>query len=51
MPEVFWQGERVMGGSPQECCQGGNALAGVVIQHRGAIIAASATPSLLELLP
>jgi 2-dehydro-3-deoxygluconokinase len=36
---------------PEECCRAGNALASVVIQHRGAIIPASATPSLAELLP
>jgi Sugar kinases, ribokinase family len=36
--------------SPQVCCRIGNALAGSVIQHRGAIIPASATPSLSELL-
>jgi 2-dehydro-3-deoxygluconokinase len=33
-----------------ECCQAGNALAGVVIQHRGAIIPASVTPPLSALL-
>jgi 2-dehydro-3-deoxygluconokinase len=37
--------------SPQECCRAGNALAGAVIQHFGAIIPAAATPSLSELLP
>ena len=36
--------------SPEECSWTGNALAGVVIQHRGAIIPASATPSLSECL-
>jgi 2-dehydro-3-deoxygluconokinase len=36
--------------SPEECCQAGNALAGAVIQHRGAIIPASATPLFAQLL-
>jgi 2-dehydro-3-deoxygluconokinase len=36
--------------TPQSCCRAGNALAGVVIQHRGAIIPAAATPALSELL-
>ena len=40
-----------MGRRPEECCQAGNTLAGVVIQHRGAIIPASATPPLSALLP
>jgi 2-dehydro-3-deoxygluconokinase len=40
----------LVGRRPEECCRAGNALAGVVIQHRGAIIPASATPSLAELL-
>lgn len=35
---------------PMQSCRAGNALAGAVIQHRGAIIPASATPSLSELL-
>jgi 2-dehydro-3-deoxygluconokinase len=35
----------------EECCQAGNALAGVVIQYRGAIIPISAMPSLSTLLP
>jgi 2-dehydro-3-deoxygluconokinase len=34
----------------QESCRLGNALAGIVIQHRGAIIPASSTPALPELL-
>ena len=38
------------GRRPDECCKAGNALAGVVIQHRGAIIPATATPSLAALL-
>ena len=32
-------------------CRAGNALAGAVIQHRGAIIPVSATPTFSELLP
>jgi 2-dehydro-3-deoxygluconokinase len=36
--------------SPEECCRAGNALAGTVIQHRGAIIPASATPLFSHLL-
>jgi 2-dehydro-3-deoxygluconokinase len=36
--------------SPEDCCRAANALAGVVIQHRGAIIPASATPLLAQLL-
>jgi 2-dehydro-3-deoxygluconokinase len=36
--------------SAADCCRAGNALAGVVIQHRGAIIPASVTPSFPELL-
>jgi 2-dehydro-3-deoxygluconokinase len=38
------------GHEPYACCHAGNALAGVVIQHRGAIMPMSATPSLIELL-
>lgn len=34
----------------KDCCRAGNALAGAVIQHRGAIIPASATPSLEQLI-
>jgi 2-dehydro-3-deoxygluconokinase len=37
--------------TPEECCRAGNTLAGVVIQHHGAIIPAAATPSLSELFP
>jgi 2-dehydro-3-deoxygluconokinase len=40
----------LMSRSPGECCRIGNALAGKVIQHRGAIIPASSTPSWEELL-
>jgi 2-dehydro-3-deoxygluconokinase len=36
--------------TPEDCCRAANALAGVVIQHRGAIIPASATPSFAELI-
>jgi 2-dehydro-3-deoxygluconokinase len=36
-----WLAER----KPDECCVAGNTLASVVIQHRGAIIPASATPT------
>lgn len=36
--------------SPEECCWTGNALAGAVIQHRGAIIPLSATPLFSQLL-
>ena len=36
--------------APEDCCRAGNALAGAVIQHRGAIIPASATPLLAQLL-
>lgn len=36
--------------SPEDCCRAANALAGAVIQHRGAIIPAGATPSLAQLL-
>jgi 2-dehydro-3-deoxygluconokinase len=35
---------------PRDCCRAGNALAGAVIQHRGAIIPADATPSLEQLM-
>jgi 2-dehydro-3-deoxygluconokinase len=35
---------------PRDCCRAGNALAGAVIQHRGAIIPASATPSFEQLM-
>ncbi len=38
------------GESPAACCRAGNALASCVIQHRGAIIPASATPQLGTLL-
>ena len=40
----------VVGHNPEACCRAGNRLAGAVIQHRGAIIPASATPSFAELL-
>ena len=36
--------------SPEDCCRAANALAGAVIQHRGAIIPASATPSFAQLM-
>jgi 2-dehydro-3-deoxygluconokinase len=36
--------------SPAECCRAANGLAGAVIQHRGAIIPASATPSFAQLM-
>jgi 2-dehydro-3-deoxygluconokinase len=36
--------------TPEDCCRAANALAGAVIQHRGAIIPASATPSFAQLL-
>jgi 2-dehydro-3-deoxygluconokinase len=36
--------------TPEDCCRAANALAGAVIQHRGAIIPASATPSIAQLL-
>jgi 2-dehydro-3-deoxygluconokinase len=35
---------------PEDCCRAANALAGAVIQHRGAIIPASATPLLAQLM-
>ena len=35
---------------PEACCRAATALASVVIQHRGAIIPASATPSLAQLM-
>jgi 2-dehydro-3-deoxygluconokinase len=38
------------GRSAQDCCRAANALAATVIQHRGAIIPAQATPSLEQLL-
>ncbi len=38
------------GHSPEDCCRAANALAGVVIQHRGAIIPASATPLFAQLM-
>jgi 2-dehydro-3-deoxygluconokinase len=38
------------GANHHDCCRAGNALAGVVIQHRGAIIPAPLTPSLNSLL-
>jgi 2-dehydro-3-deoxygluconokinase len=38
------------GRDPQECCHLGNALAGVVIQHCGAIIPADMMPTLSEFL-
>jgi len=38
------------GRSPKDCCQLGNSLAGAVIQHRGAIIPATAMPALSEWL-
>jgi 2-dehydro-3-deoxygluconokinase len=34
----------------EDCCRAGNALAGAVIQHRGAIIPTSATPSFAQLM-
>jgi 2-dehydro-3-deoxygluconokinase len=37
------------GHGPEDCCRAANALAGVVIQHRGAIIPASATPLFAQL--
>lgn len=40
----------VTGLNAEECCRLGNALAGIVIQHHGAIIPAGATPALPELL-
>jgi len=36
--------------NPASCCRAGNTLAAAVIQHRGAIIPAGATPSLATLL-
>lgn len=38
------------GRGPQDCCRLGNALAGIVIQHRGAVVPGAVTPSLPELL-
>jgi len=38
------------GHTPEECCRAANALAGAVIQHRGAIIPASATPMFAQLM-
>ena len=38
------------GHSPADCCRAANALAGAVIQHRGAIIPASATPLFAQLM-
>lgn len=38
----------LLGGGLIEACQAGHQLAGTVIQHRGAIIAASEMPSLLD---
>jgi 2-dehydro-3-deoxygluconokinase len=38
------------GRPPRDCCRAGNALAAAVIQHRGAIIPASETPCLQQLL-
>jgi 2-dehydro-3-deoxygluconokinase len=38
------------GRDPLECCVAGNKLAGIVIQHRGAIIPSSVTPSLSSLI-
>lgn len=35
---------------PEDCCRAANALASAVIQHRGAIIPASATPLFAQLL-
>jgi 2-dehydro-3-deoxygluconokinase len=37
------------GHGPEDCCRAANALAGVVIQHRGAIIPAGATPLFAQL--
>ncbi len=36
--------------NPEACCRAATALASAVIQHRGAIIPASATPSLAQLM-
>jgi 2-dehydro-3-deoxygluconokinase len=36
--------------APEDCCRTANTLAGAVIQHRGAIIPAGATPSFAQLL-
>ena len=36
--------------TPEDCCRAANALAGAVIQHRGAIIPASATPTFAQLM-
>lgn len=38
------------GHAPEDCCRAANALASVVIQHRGAVIPASATPLFAQLL-
>jgi 2-dehydro-3-deoxygluconokinase len=38
------------GHSSEDCCRAANALAGAVIQHRGAIIPASATPLFAQLM-
>src|SRR5262249_53478536 len=38
------------GREPADCCRCGNALAGIVIQHYGAVIPSRATPCLPELL-
>jgi 2-dehydro-3-deoxygluconokinase len=38
------------GHTPEDCCRAANALAGAVIQHRGAIIPASATPMFAQLV-
>jgi 2-dehydro-3-deoxygluconokinase len=40
----------LVGCSPAECCRCGNALAGIVIQHHGALMPSDATPHLPELL-
>jgi 2-dehydro-3-deoxygluconokinase len=36
--------------APEDCCRAANALAAAVIQHRGAIIPASATPLFAQLM-
>jgi 2-dehydro-3-deoxygluconokinase len=36
--------------TPEDCCRAANALAGAVIQHRGAIIPASSTPTFAQLM-
>jgi len=41
---------RLAGLAAIDCCQAGNALAGIVIQHRGAIMPAAGMPTLQALL-